>query len=311
LTKIFKSKSKTLFVSKSDRIEERGSYSVVLSPEFYWIKKVTLPVKKEKEALKLAPSIYDGFLPAGEFSYEVRKCDDAFIMIAYNKKKITDELDKVLPYKGDIAELYFAQDALSHIDACTEVDGKSALTNMDGIIIQVPRACTDTETTLDELLEKATLGKRKVKLSSFDNELLSSRDIKLIAAIFSLLFFAFLSEYIVYKKALTTLETQRAEIIQENNLPRTSIQLKSIKKSLSKKFDTQKRFRETLLAISKLRLKSGEYIQSIEEGTKDATIKIVVTSDAREEEIKKMFPKDISIKESSLRDNVLKIRISS
>lgn len=311
MTKIFKNKSKTLFVSKADRIEQRGSYSVVLSPEFYWIKKVTLPVKKEKEALKLAPSIYEGFLPAGDFSYEVRKSADAFIMIAYNKKKIAEELDKVIPYKGDITELYFAQDALSHIDGCTEVDSKSALTNMDGIIIQVPRACTDTESTLEELLEKATLGKRKVKLSSFDNELLSSKDIKLVAALFGLLFFAFLSEYIVYKKAVTSLENERAQIIQEHDLPRTSIQLKSIKKSLSKKFHTQKKFREVLLAISKLRLKSGEYIQSIEEGTKGATVEIVVASDAREAEIKKMFPKDIMIKESSLRDNILKIRIAS
>ncbi len=311
MTKIFKNKSKILFVSKSDRIEQRGSYAVVLSPEFYWIKKVTLPVKKEKEALKLAPSIYDGFLPSGDFSYEVRQSDDAFIMIAYNKKKIAEELDKVIPYKGDIRELYFAQDALSHIDGCIEVDAKSALTNMDDIIIQVPRACTDTKITLYEVLEKARLGKRKVKLSSFDNELLSSKDIKLVAAIFGLLFFAFLSEYIVYKKAVISLENQRAQIIQEHNLPRTSIQLKSIKKSLSKKFTTQKNFREVLLAISKLRLKSGEYIQSIEEDIKGATVEIVVASGAREAEIKKMFPKDIMIKESSLRENILKIRIAS
>ncbi len=311
MTKIFKNKSTTLFVSKTDKVEQRGAYSVVLSPEFYWIKKVTLPVKKEKEALKLAPSIYEGFLPTGDFSYEVRKVDDAFIMIAYNKKKISDELDKVIPYKSDIVDIYFAQDALSHIEECTEVDGQSALSNMDGIIIQVPRACTNTEITLDDMLEKASLGKRKVKLSSFDNELLSSKDISLVAAIFGLLFLAFMSEYVVYKKAVTDLESQRAEIIKENDLPRTSIQLKSIKKSLSKKFNTQKRFREVLLAISKLRLKGGEYIQSIESSTKGATVEIVVTSADREKEIKKMFPKGILIQESTVSDSILKIRIAS
>lgn len=311
MTKIFKNKSKTLFVSKTDKVEQRGAYSVILSPEFYWIKKVILPVKKEKEALKLAPSIYDGFLPSGEYSYEVRKVDDAFIMIAYSKKKISDELDKVIPYRSDIVDVYFAQDALSHIEECTEVDGKSALSNMDGIIIQVPRACTNTEVTLEEMLEKVSLGKRKVTLSSFDNELLSSKDISIIATIFTLLLLAFMSEYIVYKKAVIDLENQRAEIIDANDLPRTSIQLKSIKKSLNKKFKTQKRFREVLLAISKLRLKSGEYIQSIEESAKGATVEIMVTSGAREEEIKKMFPKDIMIQESSVRDNILKIRIAS
>ncbi len=311
MTKIFKNKTTTLFVSKSDRIEQRGSYSVILSPEFYWIKKVTLPVKKEKDAIKLAPSTFEGFLPAGEFSYEVRQCDDTFIMIAYNKKQIAQELDKVIPYKSDIADIYFAQDALGFIQECVEVDERAALSNMDGIIIQVPRACTNTEGTLDAVLEKAHLGKRKVKLSSFDNELLSSRDIKLIAAIFGLLFFAFLSEYIVYKKATSALENKRAEIIQSNDLPRTSIQLKSIKKSLTKKFNTQKKLRDMLFAISKLRLKSGEYIQSIEESTKGATVKIVVASKEREDEIKKMFPPTIMIRESRVDNNLLTLKVAS
>ncbi len=191
MTKIFKNKTTTLFVSKSDRIEKRGSYSLILSPEFYWIKKVTLPVKKEKEAIKLAPSIFEGFLPSGDFSYEVRKSDDAFIMIAYNKKKIAEDLEKILPYKSDIVDIYFAQDALGFIQECVEIDKRAALSNMDGIVIQVPRACTNTEENLDGILEKADLGKRKVKLSSFDNALLSSGDIKLIAAIFGLLFFHF------------------------------------------------------------------------------------------------------------------------
>jgi len=268
-------------------------------------------VKKAKDALKLAPSIFEGFLPVGAFSYEVRQSGDSFIMIAYDKKKIAQELEKIIPYKSDMADIYFAQDALGFIEECIEVDGSAALSNMDGIIIQVPRACTNTESTLQDVLQKAVLGKRKVTLSSFDNELLSSGDIKLIAAIFGLLFFAFLSEYIVYKKATHTLEEKRAEIIQSNDLPRTSIQLKSIKKSLLKKFKTQKKLREMLLAISKLRLQSGEYIQSIEESSKGATVKIVVASKEREEAIKKMFPKTFAIKESRVDDNLLTIKVAS
>ncbi len=120
-----------------------------------------------------------------------------------------------------------------------------------------------------------------------------------------------MSEYVVYKKATSDLENKRAEIIKTNNLPRTSIQLKSIKKSLTKKFKTQKKLRDMLLAISKLRLKSGEYIQSIEESTKGATVKIVVASKDREEEIKKMFPKAIMIRESRVDDNLLTIKVAS
>ncbi len=311
MTKIFKNKTTTLFVSKSDRVEKRDSYAVILSPEFYWVKKVTLPVKKERDALKLAPSIFEGFLPAGEFSYEVRQCGDAFIMIAYDKKKIAQELEKIIPYKSDIAALYFAQDALGFIEECVAINERAALSNMDGIIIQVPRACTNTAGTLDELLSHATLEKRKVKLSSFDNTLLSAGDIKVIAAIFALLFFAFLSEYIVYKRATANLEEKRAEIIQRNDLPRTSIQLKSIKKSLLKKFKSQKKLRDVLVAIASLQLKSGEYIQSIEASTKETTVKIVLSAKEREAAIKKMLPKNILIKESRVDNKILTLKVAA
>ena len=311
MTKIFKNKSKVLFVSKADRVLQRGKYTIILSPEFYWVKRVTLPVKSERDALKLAPSIYDGFLPAGDFSYEVRKSGDEFIMIAYDKKEISQSLDKIFLHRKDVVDVYFAQDALSHIGECVAVDNAVALSNMSGTIIQIPRVCTKTDKTLNDVLEGASLAKRKVKLSSFDNALLSTGDIKLIASLFSLLFLAFASEYFVYKKALHELENQRAEIIKEHKLPRTSIQLKSIKKSLHKKFTTQKDMREVLYAISKISLKSGEYIESIEQTTKGATVKIHISEKTREDAIKKMFPATIMIKESSVRENILELRITS
>lgn len=290
---------------------QRGSYAVILSPEFYWVKKVKLPVKRERDALKLAPSIYEGFLPAGEFSYEVRKEGEDFIVIAYDKKKVSAVLDEVFLHKKDIAEVYFAQDALAQIEECTAIDSKAALSNMDGIIIQVPRACTNTQQTLNDVLGAALIGKRKVKLSSFDNTLLSSGDIKIIASIVGLLLMAFLSEYIVYKKALGDLETKRAQIIVEHDLPRTSIQLKSIKKSLLKKFKTQKALRDVLFTLSKITLQKGEYIQSIEESVKETKVKIHVLSKQREGEIKKMFPSSMRIKESQMHENTLSLRIVS
>ena len=311
MTKIFKNNTHVLFVSKADRIETRAKYTVILSPEFYWVKKVTLPVKSERDALKLAPSIYEGFLPAGEFSYEARKVGDAFIMIAYNKKQIAEDLEKIFAYKSDIVDIYFAQDALVGIEECLAVNDKVALSNMDGTIIQIPRACTNTKEGLSEVLADATLGKRKVKLSSFDNELLSTKEITLIGLIFGLLLVSFLSEYIVYKKALSDLDSQRTMLIKEENLPRTSMQLKSIKKSLLKKYKTQKKLREILFALSKVRLQSGEYIQSIESSTKETVIEIYVTNKEREDAIKQMIPKSYHIKESNMHEHILRLKIAA
>jgi len=311
LTKIFKNNSEVLFVSKSDHIEKRGKYSVILSPEFYWVKRVTLPVKNERDALKLAPSIYEGFLPEGDFSYEARKVEDAFIMIAYNKKQISEALDKIFVHKSDIVDVYFAQDALVGVESCLAINDNIALSNIDGTIIQIPRACTNTKEGIDKVLESAALGKHKVKLSSFDNTLLSSGDLKVIGTIVTLLLVSFLSEYIVYKKGISDLEAQKDALIEKYDLPKTSIQLKSIKKSLEKKFKTQKALRERLFALSKLSLQPSEYIQSVESTIKDLTVKIHLTSKQREDAIKNMIPKTLHIKESTLQDNILTLKIAS
>ncbi len=311
MTKIFKKKNKVLFVSKADHIQERGSYSVILSPEFYWIKKVKLPVKKEKDALKLAPSTFEGNLPAGDFSFAVRKVEDAFIMIAYNKKQIAQELEKVLPYKSDIAQIFFAQDALGSITACTAINDKAALSNLDGIIIQVPRACTDTANTLDDILPQADVAKHAVKLGSFDNVLLSSQDLILAGVLFGLLFVALLGEYIVYKSAVHQLDERKMAVIKEYNLPRTSMQLKSIKKSLLKKFEAQKKLRDLLFALSNVRLEKGEYIESIEATPKETTLLLHVASKERASAIQKMFPKDMKIKDAKFQDLTMTIKIAS
>ena len=311
MTKIFKNKSKTLFVSKADHIHARGKYAVILSPEFYWIKKVQLPVKKAKDALRLAASVYEGSLPQGDFSYAARKVEEGFIMIAYDKKEIASILEKIIPYKGDITSVHFTQDALSHIESCIAVSGFAALTNIDGIIVQVPRACTTTEHTLDEILQEADVSKNKVKLSSFDNELFSLSDLKPIAAIFLLLLFAFIAEYIVYKKASNDLESQRTQIIADNHLPRTSIQLKSIKKSLHKKYKTQKSLRETFASLSKVTLEKGEYIQSVEQTSKELLVEIHLINKAREADIKKSFAKLVPVQDAHLENNTLKLKIRS
>ena len=310
MKKVFsKSSKKLVFVSKSDKFVRGSSYSVILSPEFYWSKKVKLPVKKLSGAKKLAPSIYDGSLPNGEYSYEVRKAGDEFIIIAYDKSKISAQLEKNFPAKSDIKEIYFAQDALGSIKECTSINDSAALSNMDGIIIQVPRKCTNTTSMITDHLDKAVLGKNKIKLSASSNELLGRRDLMIAASVLGLLFLSFLTQYIVYKKELSSLDDKRAQIVKENGLPATMIQLKSIKKSLGKKFTTQKALRDTLQSLSKISLKEGEYIEKLESSSKDITLDIHLVKNDRESDIVKSLKKSANVKNSQVNGNTMSVRI--
>jgi hypothetical protein len=313
LTKVFnKGSKKVTYVTKNDRLLNTGKYNIILSPEFYWIKRVKLPVKSLSKAKRLAPSVYEGSLPSGNYSYETRKVGDDFIIIAYDKEKILDKLSNIFPTKSDIKEVYFAQDTLSDINECVSINDKAALTKLDDILIQVPRKCTDTSSTINEYIDKASFNsKYRVKLKASSNQLLDRKDIIILSTLFALLFIAYLLEYISYKKDINKLEQQRAEIIKKNSLPPTMIQIRSIKKSLGKKFTTQKAFRDLLDSVSDLRLKKGEYIKTLDFSDGELKLDIHIADAKRLEEIKSIFKKSgMKVKSSSVEGDTLHLRMS-
>ena len=301
-----------MFVTKKDKFIRGGKQNIILSPEFYWVKKVKLPVKNVSAAKRLAASVYEGALPEGNYSYEVRKAGDEFIIIAYDKKNILDDLKKVFPAKSTFKEVYFAQDVLDDIKECTAVNEHSALANIDGIIVSIPSACADTDSNskLADILESAKPKKHRISLSASSNELLQRADV-IALSIFSLIVGAsFLLEYINYKNETNKLEEQRAKIQKEYKLPPTMIQLKSIKKSLNKKFKSQKSIRDLLNTLSTLILKKDEYIEQLDLNKQSLSLKIHTADPKRESQIKKSLSKKAKIESSSYEGDSLSLRIS-
>jgi len=117
-------------------------------------------------------------------------------------------------------------------------------------------------------------------------------------------------EYFNYKSASSALEEQREKIIKEYKLPPTMIQLRSIKKSLFKKFKSQKSIRELLSLISKLNLKDEEYIQNLQLDGRTLSLDIHIADPKRESKIKKDLQKSAKIQSSMFENDTLKLRIS-
>ncbi len=310
MTKIFKKKSKILFLTKSDEIKGNDFVSVILSPQYYWVKKADLPVKKEREALRLAPSVFDGILPDGDFSYEVEKKDDSFILIAYDKKLISQAIERQFKrHRGGIEGIYFAQHELSFLQECRLVNEQSSLVTIDNVVIQVPKRCSDSQ-LLEDIFDKVKLSNKKAKLSSFDNEIISFKDSILMGVVSFLLLSAFGVEYFNYKREVSRLDEEKDKIISKYDLPRTSIQLKSVKKSLIKKFNRQKAFRDLFYKVSKIKLMRGEYIQSFEESKDSISFEIKMNNPKREVVLKRDLSKSFKIISSRVKENILKLKVS-
>jgi hypothetical protein len=311
LTNIFKSNNEIFYLTNNSPVQEKGVYDVILSPEFYWVKKVELPVKKVSAAKKLAESIFEGSLPSGEFAYDVSKAGDEFIIIAYDKDSISKTITQKFTKEAKVNSIYFAQNEFADLEDCCGIDRDSSLVNLNGLIMQVPRVCTESKREIGSYLNNKKLSNKKITLSVLSSSTVESKELYLFTAGFFILLASFALDWYNYKKATLALEDKRAEIISSNHLPRTSIQLNSIKKSLTKTFKSQKKIRDEVFAFNSINLKDGEYIDSINANTKESTIVIKVDSSAREAEIKSQISKKVSIKSSEFRDNFLIIKVAS
>jgi len=311
LKNLFQENKDILFLHQKMQPRKKGRYSVILSPQFYWVKKVQLPVKSTAQAKKLAQSVFEGNLPDGDYSYEVNKVGGEFIIIAYDKENLSQLINDYFIDEAKVDAIYFSQYEFSDLDACCAIDSDSSLVNMGGLLIQIPRNCTDPKIRIEDLTQNRKLSRHKIKLGTFEEEAIDKKTFIFTASAVALIFSALVLESIGYKKEAAKIEEQKSRMIQKLDLPATSMQLKSIKNNLYKTYKKQKKLRDELYLFSKIPLKQDEYIRNIELNEKGALIEIKVKDARREKEIRSSLSKKYKIVQSDLKDDILTIKISS
>lgn len=306
---IFKQEKNLYFITKHDKdLEFEDKVCLILSPQFYWVKKESLPVKRVYEAKKLAPSVFDGFLPEGNYSYLVYKDGEEFVLIAYDKEDIIKTLKNLGIDITYVQEIRFAQTELRDIEGCIEIDQKSALANIDGIVVQLPRKCAEPVSNIYDLLPSLELSSYKVKLSIED--MIEFKTVLTYALVFIFLSGAFLTEYVSYKKAIKKdIEVKREEILTKYKLPRTSLQLRSIKKSLLNTYKTQKKLRDAIVYLGSLEIRKGEYIDMISVNKTGADFNVKISSPARKSQIISYIKRKYKILQESQKGDILSIKI--
>jgi hypothetical protein len=125
--------------------------NVMLTPQFYTLKKEALPVKYAYQAKKIAPSLFDGLLEEnGEYEYVVFKeevnDEEHWVFIAYNIEKIADFLESKGIDTDKVAKLFFAQQSLTQFaQAPLGLGENDAMTVIEDIVVVVPRVVLGEE----------------------------------------------------------------------------------------------------------------------------------------------------------------------
>jgi hypothetical protein len=302
---------KIVFFTKNSPKYFTGDYSLILSPQFYWVKRVKLPVKSEYKAKKLAPSVFEGSLPEGEtYFYDVQYEKDrgTFIVIAYSKEYIYKHIREKISPTAKIRGIYFAQYELKDLKTCIAIDEEISLGNVDGLLIQVPSACVQSEENVRKYLPKVKLSTKRVRIENLEDSSNTS-DYIYYSIFLGLFLLSQIITYFAYSHDLTKYDALKQSLIAKYNLPKTSFQLKSIKKSLQKELKEQKSIKNALIKLDKIALNNDEkYIDLILQ--KNGATFHIKTTQNRVEDLISQFKAKFSVTSANFADGILKLEVS-
>lgn len=161
--------------------------NVLLTPQFYTLKKEALPVKYAYQAKKIAPSLFEGLLEeGGHYSYLVIKEEETWVFIAYDLERITTFLESKGITADKVSKVFFAQQAVDSFSAPLALNEKEALVVLENTVVLVPRIALGGEEKTSLVFDSSFTPKRGIALQGGSSALLSQKQAFSLAAVFML-----------------------------------------------------------------------------------------------------------------------------
>ena len=278
---------------------------VVLSPAFYWFKAQELPVSRASQAKALAPSVFDGTIDEGEYSYMAIKREEGFWLFAYDDALIASKLTDLGLKPSHIEAIYFAQSECFDIPEAIEIDAHYALISTEGVVSLAPLAYVPKAVSYSSYFDNHTFSKERVHVNFFQNSFIDEKYIYALMSLSILFMLLYLTEYIIHHNSLTKEALRGYTLAQKYALPETSFEIKGLKNSLKAKEKRQIKLREDMKKLLTLPLQKGEYITKIELKEKRAHLEIMLSRPKRAEVIKRHLQKEMTITKAKVIDNLL------
>jgi hypothetical protein len=205
--------------------------NVMLTPQFYTMKKEELPLKYRYQAKKIAPSLFDGLLDEnGTYEYFVFKEEGQWVFIAYDPEKIRTFLHAKGISTEYLSKLFFVQQAAQAFSQPIALNEEESLVTIDGVVVQVP-ANILPEGSQPGSFSKIVLPKMGITLSAKGNQLIHKRETAVLSIIFLLFASIFFIEGWGYGQSLKVQSKEMQELMEaypslQSKMQRESISLK-------------------------------------------------------------------------------------
>jgi len=285
----FKHKSNVLFLDPQSEIagfyEKGQKVDIVLSPSLYWVKKMALPVSSIREVKKLLPSIFEDSLPESHYSYTAYKSGDAFMLFAYEDKKILDMLSDKGIASADIASLHFAQSEFSTLKGAVQINETQSMYVKDELVVVVPTEWLDESKRLDT--NNMKLSKQSIKLQQFGH-IVDNSSLYKIGIILGVLIVVLLVEIFMTHAKLSAILETKDKIFSKYKLQSTMIQNRSTMSKYSKIHQQQTKLRAYIADFLTMPLTANQKITHISYRNKVLDVRL---QGVKKSEVKRLFTK--------------------
>jgi phage-related holin len=306
----FRKSYEAVFIDdKKVKLGDTKSVDLILSPKYYWVKIETLPVKYAFQAKEYAPSLFEGYIPEGDYSYKAFKSGEKFLIFAYEAKSILESIEKLGVKTPQIHKVYFAQTELCNMQKPLKIDGENALIVRNGKVVKAPLYLAGEYALVESEINRVVLSKNSVKLGKFNRFYEQTGAFTGIVYVLIFLIAIFLCESIYLIKSLNNQKDTKADIIERYSLPSTDLQLRALLKQYDGINKKQKDIREKLSYIFKFKLQNGEYFKSIEANSKEASLVLHISNKNSAESIRNYLAKSFVVDDFKEDNLDIKIKI--
>jgi hypothetical protein len=214
-------------------LSETVSADIILTPQFYTMKKEKLPVKYAFQAKRIAPSLFEGLVEdLHQHDYFVYKENGEWIYIAYNKREISAFLTSKGFSPEQVGKVFFAQQFASQLRDPLVFNDESALVLLDDTVVVVPSAVLPQSEIMS--IDMLTAPKKGVRIESDITSLLSQKQALTVSGILMLWAGIWFAEGWRYTKSNTILKEKQNTLYK--NYP--SLQNAYMRDSIAQKYKT-------------------------------------------------------------------------
>ena len=259
----FKKEKKILFIDTTTqplKPKEEERYCVVLSPKLYWVHRFSLPVQNPKAVKKLLPSLFEEFLPQGNYSYDAYIQGDDIVGFAYEQEVVKRLLEeKNIPF-AQIEGVYFFQGNYDLSMLPLAINDKEVLVEQNGVVVVVPLDFVQNPNKPDTT--HFTCKQKPLEIEHYVS-FLSKKTIAFLVAILLVFSTIYAIEWFVLRKNAQIIAKEKEEIFGKYHLMPTSMQNKSLLKKYKKINAKEQKLRLVMRKFFHLHLEKNAKMDSL------------------------------------------------